>query len=558
MAGNAFNRLGPSEFNQFDEGWDASQGRFDQFTRQRAGNALAGGDYAGGANALFRGGMLSEGADVQKLQQGNEDRVKAQGDAKRKEQLEFTAKAIDALDRVGQSGGDVTGAFDSLVPAFEGMEPDPARRAQVRQQMTQLRAALGQNPKAVLAALRDTTAKELQAVNMGNGGFGTFNTRTGAFNVVREPDYEQKYATVPEGGKLVPIPRGNQPASTVDPFAGGGPAPARGSASASQADQVTAAVAPLGLTLNSAVRSPGQNRAAGGVGNSYHLAANGGLARDYQVPPNMTLAQAKAAVEQNLPDGWEAIAEPPKQPGGRGHIHIEPRSGAAPSRVAQAGDPPGTIYGAPKPEDPLKALQAENLQGQITERAQKITETAEKRTRGREAAEAKATSIIAAVDTALSKIGRGEAGFIGAKMSEVPGTKAYDVARQIDTIKANLGFQELQAMREASPTGGALGAIAVQELTALQATVASLDMGQSEGELKASLGKIKSHYQKWLGTVDAQPAQGDSPPARTAAPPAARAQGGSPPASALKPGHITTFANGQRWTLRNGKPARVQ
>jgi hypothetical protein len=69
------------------------------------------------------------------------------------------------------------------------------------------------------------------------------------------------------------------------------------------------------------------------------------------------------------------------------------------------------------------------------------------------------------------------------------------------TLKANLGFDRLQQMREASPTGGALGQVAVQELEALQASVGSLEVGQSQSELKRNLDKIDKHYKAWLAAV---------------------------------------------------------
>jgi|GEM_PF-3898836 len=59
MAG-AFTTFSPSDFNQFDKGWDASQNRLNQFTQQRAGNLLANGDTTGAVNALARAGMLNQ------------------------------------------------------------------------------------------------------------------------------------------------------------------------------------------------------------------------------------------------------------------------------------------------------------------------------------------------------------------------------------------------------------------------------------------------------------------------------------------------------------------
>lgn len=111
---------------------------------------------------------------------------------------------------------------------------------------------------------------------------------------------------------------------------------------------------------------------------------------------------------------------------------------------------------------------------------------------------------IEAVDTALKQAGFLETGMTGAAMSKIPGSDAYNLRRTAETIKANLGFNELQAMREASPTGGALGAIAVQELTALQSTIANIDPNQSQDQLKANLKKVRKHVNAWRKTLGGQ------------------------------------------------------
>lgn len=84
-------------------------------------------------------------------------------------------------------------------------------------------------------------------------------------------------------------------------------------------------------------------------------------------------------------------------------------------------------------------------------------------------------------------------GFIGGMTREVPGTPAYDLSRAVNTIKANLGFEALQAMRDASPTGGALGQVAVQELEMLQSIVDSFDTAQSEGEFNRALDRAERY-----------------------------------------------------------------
>jgi hypothetical protein len=92
-------------------------------------------------------------------------------------------------------------------------------------------------------------------------------------------------------------------------------------------------------------------------------------------------------------------------------------------------------------------------------------------------------------------------GVVGKGSSFVPGTTAYDLQQRLVTLKANLGFDRLQQMRDASPTGGALGQVAVQELQALQATVGSLELGQSKAELQKNLNKIENHYSNWVRTT---------------------------------------------------------
>lgn len=126
-----------------------------------------------------------------------------------------------------------------------------------------------------------------------------------------------------------------------------------------------------------------------------------------------------------------------------------------------------------------------------------------------------ADRIIATVDQAMSKIGNWTAG-AGAGLRAIPGTPAKNLAADLQTIKANLGFAELQAMRQASPTGGALGAIAVQELEALQSTVASLDQSQSPAQLKERLSQVRQHYAAWKDAVNKGSAPAAPDPANDA------------------------------------------
>lgn len=119
----------------------------------------------------------------------------------------------------------------------------------------------------------------------------------------------------------------------------------------------------------------------------------------------------------------------------------------------------------------------------------------------------RADLVLGSVGEALNQTGAMTAGLIGGLTRGVPGTPAYDLNKTIDTIKANIGFGELQAMREASPTGGALGQVAVQELSMLQSVLGSLDTAQSPDQLRKSLQAIQSHYNNWKNAVQQSKAQ---------------------------------------------------
>jgi hypothetical protein len=110
-----------------------------------------------------------------------------------------------------------------------------------------------------------------------------------------------------------------------------------------------------------------------------------------------------------------------------------------------------------------------------------------------------ADRIINTIDQAIPLIGYTTAGVAGAL--NIPGTEGRDLETALTTIKANLGFDRLQQMRDASKTGGALGQVAVKELEALQATVASLDRGQSPDKLRENLQDIKYYYDRWSKAV---------------------------------------------------------
>ncbi|MCR4297256.1 MAG: hypothetical protein NUV75_00675 [Gallionella sp.] len=95
-----------------------------------------------------------------------------------------------------------------------------------------------------------------------------------------------------------------------------------------------------------------------------------------------------------------------------------------------------------------------------------------------------------------------ETGFSGSILRDVPGTAAKDLAANIQTIDANSAFTALQAMRDASPTGGALGQITERELDLLKSTIANLDPNQSQGQFLTNLTEAKRAYLDILARID--------------------------------------------------------
>ena len=113
----------------------------------------------------------------------------------------------------------------------------------------------------------------------------------------------------------------------------------------------------------------------------------------------------------------------------------------------------------------------------------------------------KSGTVINNVNKAIDKAGFMTTGFIGDVMSKFRGTEAFDAGQIIDTIRANISFDTLQKMREASPTGGALGSVSERELAQLERVIGSLDQGQSEAQLVENLMAVRNHYQNWRNAV---------------------------------------------------------
>lgn len=82
----------------------------------------------------------------------------------------------------------------------------------------------------------------------------------------------------------------------------------------------------------------------------------------------------------------------------------------------------------------------------------------------------------------------------GSLLSFMPGTNARDAQALVDTIAANVGFDKLQRMREASPTGGALGSVSERENTLLQSVLGNLELSQGQPQFLENLARLERVY----------------------------------------------------------------
>lgn len=96
-------------------------------------------------------------------------------------------------------------------------------------------------------------------------------------------------------------------------------------------------------------------------------------------------------------------------------------------------------------------------------------------------------------------------GFGSGLLQQLEGTNATNVAALSETVRANIGFDRLQAMREASPTGGALGNVTERELSNLQAVMGNLSQSQSVEQFLYNLDRLGEVYDGIIAKAAAYP-----------------------------------------------------
>jgi hypothetical protein len=103
-----------------------------------------------------------------------------------------------------------------------------------------------------------------------------------------------------------------------------------------------------------------------------------------------------------------------------------------------------------------------------------------------------ATRVIGLVDAIEPRLNWKTTGVIGKGLSALPiQTDARDVAADIESLAGNIAYSELQKMRQASPTGGAIGQVSDFETKLLSGVIGSVRQDQSEANLRRNLTTIR-------------------------------------------------------------------
>lgn len=188
---------------------------------------------------------------------------------------------------------------------------------------------------------------------------------------------------------------------------------------------------------------------------------------------------------------------------------------------------PGFIPGTPKTPDPYQVGQDNIANANEAERiriarenadrdaAKFASDQADKAAKEAAAAEAQksATTEIESVLSAarkakeLSRDGWFATGFGAGTAKGIGGSAASDVKALLDTIGGNTAFDRLQRMREASPTGGAVGQVSDTEQQMLKSTIAALDQAQSDEQFQAQMDRIIEVYSGILKRIAPEKAQ---------------------------------------------------
>jgi hypothetical protein len=207
-------------------------------------------------------------------------------------------------------------------------------------------------------------------------------------------------------------------------------------------------------------------------------------------------------------------------------------------RIAEA-EALGRVLAPPAPRQDFRYTQdfqaVEPIPGSVA--AQEAEQRAQAERVRRESSQQAGNIVIRAIDDAEKTIRTATlptTGLFAERLSGMGGTAARNLRTDLETIRANIGFDQLNQMRQASPTGGALGNVTNQELAFLQSVLGSVDQSQSEDQLLRNLRRLRDAFEEIIhyGRGNRPPVQIPGPGGRgTAEPPRAGTPEAAPAAS---------------------------
>lgn len=106
-------------------------------------------------------------------------------------------------------------------------------------------------------------------------------------------------------------------------------------------------------------------------------------------------------------------------------------------------------------------------------------------------------NVLGIIDDMKEKVSSGEAGTIsGLALQFIPGTEEFSIGTDIDTLKANMGYNALQEARQASANGSSgFGQLTQRELDRLESLITSLTFGLKKNEFISRLNEIEESFQ---------------------------------------------------------------
>ncbi len=202
----------------FDRSWDRTQAFHDKATARKAGRALAGGDRAGAMQALGNAGQLDGVRTLQRDQERADDRTAGQEQDARAEQAKRAELLISVAGELKNvPPGQRKQALQHPIFQMAGLTPDQLANLTEDDLSDQ-----------ALDMFAGEVKRQVQVLNLGNGGVATVDPASGEFNVLREPDPrpviigQGGVALDPQSGQVV----GRNPKTFAPQRAGGGGKPA--------------------------------------------------------------------------------------------------------------------------------------------------------------------------------------------------------------------------------------------------------------------------------------------------------------------------------------------